>query len=389
MKNKKISIVLLLSSMLASSCNLVSGEFDVSKIVYIVNSEGRENEEYTNLSKDPYNPSHPAIKGLGFSGWYTERQGGEKYDFSSGKSVSKLYAHWYDFDSMNDQNKLERFIDTLHSWCGTINKTVASTSFKYASVMSEYEYVGESGSVSERYDNFVKTMTYSPYYASADAEVRDDDAPMTAKQVNEKNFFLTTEDHIEKEADGSDSLITVYQYNKDHEGYSPSYNEDGYEKSTNVTNIENSMSIDFSAYFLGYPAILLYYMKAGHEFKRVTAEDTSIEGDYYYFEGVDPTAIDPYVDTGAKFTISYVVSQLSTSGYLWTDIYQTEASVAFKDGVISHCRVYKLTGTAINSETQEAYSYDSSYDFYQGSITREYTGTKLNYKDFNELVDEN
>ena len=97
----------------------------------IVNAPGREDEVYESVSGDATAPSHPIIKGQLFKGWYTERTGGEKWDFASGKETpSVLYAQWEDFSNKSDTEYLDAFLSLLKDLSGTVNHTVGDSSYR-------------------------------------------------------------------------------------------------------------------------------------------------------------------------------------------------------------------------------------------------------------------
>ena len=353
----------------------------------IVNAPGREDEVYESVSGDATAPSHPIIKGQLFKGWYTERTGGEKWDFASGKETpSVLYAQWEDFSNKNDTEYLDAFLSLLKDLSGTVNHTVGDSSFSIQYATAAQVFTGSNGFVSDRYENsFVQTKNYSPYYAENDYQVKPEDKGKTAEQVNTENYFSLVEDSY---TDGA--VYTITQYNKGFQQYDASQ-KDGYEKTANVTEEKASsyLDISFASYFLGYPSQLLASMKAGHEFYRAEtdSEDQEKEGDFYYFNQVDPTTIDPWDKKGTNFEIGYAISTQKDE-YLWTDYYRASAGIAFKDGKIAHCTVEKVNAALLNNEAQMLATRNSFYDFYQGDYaSRAYNGTKLDYHNFEQYED--
>ena len=116
-----------------------------------------------------------------------------------------------------------------------------------------------------------------------------------------------------------------------------------------------------------------------------------VDGDFYYMDGFDSTVIDPW-DTktaGASFGFAFTISSTTTSGYLVTNAYTTEASVAFRNGKIAYCRVFKSQINYINRDAQMAVTTESNYEFTQGDITRKFDGDRLDYQDFQEYEDAN
>ncbi len=335
------------------------------------------------------NPSHPSIKNYYFDGWYDQKDGGELVDFSNYNGSA--YGHWTSNKDMTDAQKLDRFIKDLTVMSGTVNHTFGDQSISVQYSISDQVYTGTSSFLADRYDNLVVTKTYSPYYAVADEVVKEEDKGKTADEVNEANYFNRVDDYWE---DGM--YFNVYQYNQKHSGYNSIDYPDGYYVQQDITQDKANqlMSIDFSSYFLGAPSTLLANMNAGHKFTKIdNIEDDNIEvdGDFYYMDGFDSTVIDPW-DTktaGASFGLAFTVSNTTTSGYLVTNAYTTEASVAFRNGKIAYCRVFKSQIYYINRDAQMAVTTESNYEFTQGDITRKFDGDRLDYQDFQEYEDTN
>lgn len=391
---KKIYSFILLFPLLLVSCgegsiNPSTSPSEEEGYKLIVNCPGHEDESYENKSGDDLNPSHPSIKNYYFDGWYDQKDGGELVDFSNYNGSA--YGHWTSNKDMTDAQKLDRFIKDLTMMSGTVNHTFGDQSISVQYSVSDKVYTGTSSFLADRYDNLVVTKTYSPYYAVADEVVKEEDKGKTADEVNEANYFNRVDDYWE---DGM--YFNVYQYNQKHSGYNSIDYPDGYYVQQDITqNKANQlMSIDFSSYFLGVPSTLLANMNAGHKFTKIdNIEDDNIEvdGDFYYMDGFDSTVIDPW-DTktaGASFGLAFTVSNTTTSGYLVTNAYTTEASVAFRNGKIAYCRVFKSQIYYINRDAQMAVTTESNYEFTQGDITREFDGDRLDYQDFQEYEDTN
>ncbi len=388
---KKTRITLFLLSFLLVSCNKTpnasgnSSSVSQEKTEFIVNAKGRENETYANISTDPLNPSHPVIDGLLFEGWYTAPEGGEKWDFSSAERPSKLYAHWKDFTARNDTEKLDVFLTQLTSWSGKVSHTEGEIEISIQYAIADRVLTGTSGFTTNRYsNNFVQTKNYSPYYAEDDQVVKEEDSGKTAEQVNKENFFSLVEDSY---TDGC--VYTITEYNKEHADYDSSSNIDGYNKSAKVdiASANNYLDISFASYFLGYPKQLLSSREEGHEFYKASNDETNQdqEGDFYYFNNVNPTIIDPWGKQGGHFEIAYAISDTTSQGYLSTTYYAVDAGIAFKDGKIAHCSVTKLTAMLLNNEAQRIIQTQNYYDFSQGDYeARNYNGPKLDYHNFQQ-----
>lgn len=389
---KKTKLFLLLPLLLAScqktkdSSSFLPSAPTTPEKRLIVNAPGREDEVYQSVSGDESAPSHPIIQGLLFDGWYTQRVGGDRFDFNTSRAVpDNLYAHWIDFSNKTDAEYLEAFVSLLTDLSGTVNHLVGESSFSIAYAIAGKTFSGENGFVTDRYeDNFVQTKIYSPYYAENDHQVRDEDKGRTAEEVNKKNYFSLIEESYTDE-----TLYSITQYNKGFESYDFT-NKDGYSKSkVSAETAASYLDISFASYFLGNPNKLLKSRKDGHEFYKATedSEDQDKEGDFYYFRNVDPTIIDPWSKTGTSFKIGFAISN-SSNDYLRTDYYTCDAGIAFKDGKIAHCTIEKVTAQLLNNEIQVAAQEQDFYDFYQGGYSnRKYSGTKLNYKDFDEYTD--
>lgn len=354
---------------------------------FIINAPGKENEIYTNISKDKTDPSHPIIKGYVFDGWYTDKEDGKKCDFTKEKQPSEVYGHWRKYDDLTDAEKLEAFIKTLKDYSGKVNHTEANESISYQSALSQNVYAGKDFFFADRYETtFVNTEHYTPYYAETDEDIYEEDKQYSIDEVNKMNHRITVQDFYEDK-----TLYSIGKFDKDYRNYDSTSMKDGYSKQKmKATKANENLSIGFESYFLGYPNQLLAYMQdEDHEFYEANdiAGDVEKEGDYYYFENIDLTGIDPYTSKGIDFQIGFAVST-TKNDYTLTTIYQGSAGIAFKDGKIANCNMQKAIATALSGSVLEVYSYSTNYYFEQGDINREFTGTKFDLKDFEELESE-
>lgn len=369
------------------SASDTSGKSDIedTSTKFVINAPGKEDEVYQNQSSDEKNPSHPAIEGYVFEGWYTEKEGGRKVDFS--KSAPKTcYGHWTDYDQLTSAEKLEYFINTLTEYSGNVIHTEADESVAYQSALSQDIYVGTNHFFADRYEEtFVNFDHYTPYYAYTEDDIADEDKKYSVAEVNKINHRIQIQEFYQ---DGN--VYSVGKFDPEFRNYNKVDMQDGYSKSKmNLAKAKANLSIGFESYFLGYPSQLLTYMQKNHDFYEAStiggAEGK--EGDYYYFDNIDLTGVDPYTSKGVDFEIGFAIT--TTSGdYNMTSIYQATSGIAFKDGKIAHCNMTKVTGTSLNNELMEVYSYSNFYDFIQGDINRPYDGTKFDLADFDELEDE-
>ncbi len=365
----------------------LSKEDEVKGTKFIVNAPGKENDIYTNISKDKSDPSHPIIKGYVFDGWYTEKEEGKKCDFTSDVEPKVAYGHWRKYDDLTDAEKLEAFILTLKDYSGTVNHTEANESVSYQSALSQNVYAGKDFFFADRYETtFVNTEHYTPYYAETEEDIYDEDKNYSIDEVNKLNHRITVQDFYDDK-----TLYSVGKFDKDYRNYDSINMKDGYSKQKmKLSKAKENLSIGFESYFLGYPNQLLTYMQDDdHEFYEANdiGGDLGKEGDYYYFENIDLTDVDPYNSKGIDFQIGFAIST-TKNDYTFTTVYQGSAGIAFKNGKIANCNMQKVIATALGGSYLEVYSYSTSYYFEQGDINREFNGTKFDIKDFEEYQDE-
>ena len=369
----------------SASQNSAKSDVEDTSTKFVIHAQGKEDDIYKNLSMDLTKPSHPAIEGYAFEGWYTEKEGGRKVDFS--KSQPKIcYGHWTDYSQLTASEKLEYFINTLTEYSGEVVHTDADESVAYQSALSEDIYVGTDHFFADRYeDTFVNFDHYTPYYAYTEDDIADEDKKYSLAEINKINHRIQIQEFYQ---DGN--VYSVGKFDPEFRNYSKVDMKDGYSKSKmNLAKAKSTLSIGFESYFLGYPSQLLTYMQKNHEFYEASSisGDEGKEGDYYYFKNIDVTGVDPYLDSGIDFEIGFAIT--STSGdYNMTSIYQATSGIAFKNGKIAHCNMTKVIGSSLNNELLEVYSYSNFYDFTQGDINRPYDGVKFKLSDFEELEDE-
>lgn len=355
------------------------------KTKFVINAPGKEEDTYQNVSGDDKNPSHPAISGYVFEGWYSEKEGGRKIDFSK-TSPKVCYGHWTEYDQLTAAEKLEYFINTLTEFSGDVVHTEGDETIAYQSALAEGVYTGSDYFFADRYEGtFVNFDHYTPYYARIEEDIAEDDRSFTVEQVNKMNHRIQVQDFYQ---DGY--VYSVGKFDSNYRDYDDKNMTDGYTKSKmNLAKATSYLSIGYESYFLGYPSQLLTYMQKNHEFYEASTinGDQDREGDYYYFKNIDLTGVDPYTSTGLDFEIGFAVS--STSGdYSMTTVYSATSGIAFSKGKIAHCNMTKVIGTALNNELLEVYSYSSTYDFEQGDLNRSYNGVKFRLEDFDELEEE-
>ena len=91
----KFRLLLVLSALTLTACGNPSSSSTTVAIdaTFYYNCPGHEGEVYQNVSSDPTNPSYPMVPGYLFQGWYTAKEGGEAWDFTSSEKVpASLYA---------------------------------------------------------------------------------------------------------------------------------------------------------------------------------------------------------------------------------------------------------------------------------------------------------
>lgn len=388
----KFRLLLVLSALTLTACGNPSSSSTTVAIdaTFYYNCPGHEGEVYQNVSSDPTNPSYPMVPGYLFQGWYTAKEGGEAWDFTSSEKVpASLYAHWLDWSTIStDHERLRIFLNTLVTLSGTVNSVYGENDITYRSAVAGSQVFGGTNCFfSDRYENnFIETRSYSPYYAASDVEVKETDSGKTASQVNEANFFCLEQESYEDDG----RIYAIRQYSEAHEGYDKNNYPDGYTKSEVMTAEKASQQLDisFAAYFLGYPSVLLALMDQGHTFYRDNGDGTALQGDFYYFKNVDPTQIDVWGKNGTDFEIAFSYTRQGSSGMYYTIYYSAGAGVAFKDGKIAHCTVNKVESNIVDNETVDITQTQSFYDFNQGDYEhRPFTGSKFQREDFKELTD--
>lgn len=394
MKHTATRLLLILSAFALVSCQSRGNQGSKNPIdaTFYYNCPGHEGEVYQNVSSDPTNPSYPMVPGYLFQGWYTEKENGDLWDFTSSEKVpSSLYAHWLDWSSVKtDHERLRLFVNTLIALSGTVNSVYGENDFTYSSALASGQVFGGTNAfLANRYENnFVETYTYSPYYAASDVEVKEEDSGQNASQVNAKNFFCVDQESYEDDG----RIYNIRQYNIEHEGYDKTGMKDGYTKSSvmNEEQASKQLDISFAAYFLGYPSVLLALMDQGHKFYRDDGNGSSnIQGDFYYFKNVDPTTIDVWGKTGAEFEIAFSYTRQGSSGMNYTIYYDAGAGVAFKDGKIAHCTVNKIESNIVDGDPVDVTKTQSFYDFHQGDYEhRPFEGTRFQYQDFTEITED-
>ena len=146
---KKTKLFLLLPLLLAScqktkdSSSFLPSAPTTPEKRLIVNAPGREDEVYQSVSGDESAPSHPIIQGLLFDGWYTQRVGGDRFDFNTSRAVpDNLYAHWIDFSNKTDAEYLAAFVSLLTDLSGTVNHLIGESSYSIA-----YAIAGKTASL--------------------------------------------------------------------------------------------------------------------------------------------------------------------------------------------------------------------------------------------------
>ena len=325
------------------------------------------------------NPGKPGIRNhFVFDGWFTEKEGGEKFDFSY-KAPSALYAHWHFWNGAPRDQKVLDFVDAIKELTPLTVKTYGDVDIAYQSQQSGGVMTMKDIFVAKRYEELVQTEHYYPKYYTAETDLSDDqkEEGITIEQANEQALTQTVQDYYE---DGT--FYSLHRYNKNNPAVDKSASNYREEKKVDPDKAEAYMAIDFSSYFLG-GVNALYGLLANKNWSASEVQSKgrlSLGANAYYIKGLDPTAFDSKA-TGLNFEVAYTRFKQG-SEYSMTTLYESSGSVALVNGKILHAQVVTVNQTYVDSDLMEQYTFESMYDFTPGESFPSFEGERLVPKDF-------
>ena len=396
---KKTTLLLGLAALLAGCTNTPIDSTDASKPVNPGSSEvlGPKTKFYQNIDSSDEtvlyeveiknglvsDPGFPLYKHYAFDGWYTDRVGGERFDFESAAPAA-LYAHWSVYEDLSDAEKVGRFVSRIVSLCPKTSETrgKVETSAQYPSVTSD-QYVTEDNFTAHRYKDLVTIDHYYPKvcYSEADLTANEKAAGKTVESVNAENLLVREQDTVD-----DDIFYQIFQYNTRHAQYQVSDKDGKYMEDVTGRSYESIMSIDFAAYFMGWAnqlsMILAKNEKSMQKVNQLATEYTAGYGqNTYCIAGLDVSTLDA-TKSGATFSFAYTYSVEGQSGNVMTMMYQVQAGIAFIDGKIRHCQVEKIYNIYVDGEPEQLSTSESNYDFNSVEEYPEYDGVRLKPSDF-------
>lgn len=323
-------------------------------------------------------PAVPLYKNYVFDGWYTSPSGGEAFDFDN-PAPSDLYAHWVVYQDLSDAEKLSRYILRIQDLCP---KTVSTRGYVESAVQySTAEGIFTSVDIfrAKRYSDITVIDHYYPKVCDSEADLSEEEkaAGYSVEDINAKNLTLTEQDFYQ-----GGSFYTICNYNELHASYD-SGNPDGkYVSKGNESQVDSFLSIDFSAYFMGYLSQLSGALSSEDSaMEPVSSLDQEFGNNSYYIQGVNVSTLDETAESGA-FAFAYTMSTATTSGNLWTELIQSTAEFAIVNGKILHCQVQKMISYYIDGDCLMYLTSLSVFDFETGEAYPVYEGERYIPSDY-------
>ncbi|MGN1261702.1 MAG: hypothetical protein ACI4UT_01370 [Candidatus Enteromonas sp.] len=304
------------------------------------------------------NPGTPLVNRFVFDGWYEEREGGERFDFSSAAPAS-LYAHWVVYSDLTDAEKLSRYVTRIQDMCPLVSETRAHVESVIAYSTAESPFYTVDNFVAKRYEGVTEIRHYYPKvcYSEADLSSEEVAAGKSVEEVNAANLTLLEQDFYE---DGK--FYAFYDYNELHPNAS-SGQEDGKDVIACSEAIgESYLSIDFSSYFMGWASQLAYLLKNNPAMSPNNSVSEDFGNNSYWIKEMNVSTLDDTKSSGA-FAFAYTYSQDTEQGMTWTTLYQSTAEFAIVDGKIRHCQVSKIMNQYLDGSALMSLQSVSLFDF--------------------------
>ncbi len=346
MKNKVLNLLCITSFLgIMVACN---NEVEKKTITYYYNDP--ENTVYQTqqlaVNEGLIEPEEPNRKDLVFDGWYLDKEGKNAFE-GFNKPITEdltLYASWYDYDDLEDYEKIQKFIDKLQSAEGNVSavtQRISGTQRYYTPV--DYLFpIGET----QTYHRYEDILTVDKYSLEDAKEVLYEQQQFFYDQ---DNFYSLTKDI---ENSGRDDAKVTSKYNKN--------------------KVETFLNIGFTQMSFACLRTVLDVAENG----------ASHTQQIYDISGLNYTDFS-LTDNSYEFSFDYIQDDYSEElGAYVTQVFQYEVGVSFLNKKISRSNVREKYIFAIDDE---AWQVADTYVKSEYTITDKYeaySGTRFNPDDF-------
>lgn len=286
-------------------------------------------------------PEDPNRRDYVFDGWYYEEECINRF-IAFNQAVSEditLYAKWYDYNELTDDQKIDRFIEKLDKVSGK----VVNTSTIYES--AEVYYTPQ-----EAVFNFYEKRDYNRY-----------------KDITTVDYYSETDEKFATQQ-FSYNDVCLYNIYQDIEGEGKNNSKKTIPLDTE--KIENHLSIGFTNLNCFVLKQLSSLIKDNYF---TSKEDYSFDCNYTHLDARE---------LNYTFTCEYMINEFNEQMGSLQRMYVMEATVSFVNGEIKRSRVVEEFGLGIEGELQYYYQdiYQSTYS--TETLYTDYNGQRLNLDNF-------
>lgn len=357
---KKNNIVVLIMLLTVTGCN-ISNNTNSSSNLSTSKIENTSTKKYVNvkfdlnydIENDLYldyilfenqtlkEPEEPNRRDFVFGGWYKDEECKVKFeDFNTViKDDLTLYASWSDYESLEDYEKINKFVEKIKKYSGNVSS---------ATVVEEG--IERYYTPMDQIFPFYQKIEYNRYQDITTADYYDEENNKFAEQqfFYDKNYFYNIFKDIEN--NGQDNSVRTAKFND--------------------KNIESHLSIDMINLYGSLLVSLANQIKEGHNYDEMDYDFT-----FNY------THLDRY-QINYSFILNYYTYYESVEVGSVEEIYMMEFGLTFVNGMIKKSKVVQQYMMGIQGEVQYAIEDTINTEYESVGQFENYNMDKFNPLDF-------